>query len=100
MTAALVLHRAPLAQLALTFPTGRAAGRVERAAVASAYALAIAAYWLSNAGTVILALAFAAYAARNYVVAAGRRRRERLWALRASSVYAALLCALVILDVG
>ena len=101
LSATLLLHRAPLAQLALTFPTGRAASRVERTAVAAAYGLSIAtAHWFSDAGTVALGLALTAYAARNYVVAAGRRRRERLWALRASSVYAALLCALVILDIG
>ena len=99
-SAALVLHRGPLAQLALTFPTGRAEGRVERATVAVAYVVAVVtAFWLSDFGTAFLALALVVVSFSAYRNSFGPRRRRRLYSLRASVALAAILVLLVILDV-
>jgi signal transduction histidine kinase len=91
---ALYLYRGPLVQLVLTYPTGRAAGRLDRAAVAVGYAAAvITPVWENGPATIVLACLLVAIAARGYADAAGRERRMRLAALRASAVLAAALAA-------
>jgi signal transduction histidine kinase len=85
---ALYLHRGPLVHLVLTYPTGRLRGRTEGAAVAAGYAAAVASsVWNSRVGTIALAVLLVAAAARGYVRAAGRERRMRRSALRATALF-------------
>jgi signal transduction histidine kinase len=94
---ALYLHRGPLVQLVLTYPTGRAARRLDRAAVAAGYAAAvITPVWADQTATVVLACLLVAVAVRGYVCAAGRERRMRLAALQATAVVAAVLLAVAL----
>jgi signal transduction histidine kinase len=89
---ALYLHRGPLIQLVLSYPTGRLGGRVERAAVAVAYVAAvIPSVWSSEAATFGLAALGVAVAGRGYLRAVGRERRVRLAALQATGFLAAVL---------
>jgi signal transduction histidine kinase len=100
VSAALLLHRGPLAQLVMTFPTGRTDSRLERAVVAFAYAIAIAtAFAWSNVGACVLAVVLVLAAIRNYRASAGLRRRERRYGLQATTLFAGLLVALAVADV-
>src|SRR5215831_2119826 len=94
---ALYLYRGPFVQLVLTYPTGRAARRLDRAAVAVGYAAAvITPVWADEAATIVLACLLAGAAVRGYAVAAGRERRMRLAALQATTVFAAVLVAVAV----
>ena len=87
----LYLHRGPLLQLVLTFPAG-IRGRLDRAAVAVAYAAAVVpGVWGSEPATIVLAALTVAAAAAGHARAVGRERRERLAALRATAFLAAVL---------
>jgi signal transduction histidine kinase len=78
------LHRGPLVQLVLTYPSGRASSRTARAAVAVGYAAAfIAPVWRSEVATILLAALLLGVAARDHVGAVGRVRRMRRAALQA-----------------
>jgi signal transduction histidine kinase len=94
---ALYLYRGPLVQLVLTYPTGRAARRLDRAAVAVGYGAAVVTpVWANEAATILLACLLVAVAVRGYVGAAGRERRMRLPALQATMVLAALLAGIAV----
>jgi signal transduction histidine kinase len=89
---ALLLHRAPLAQLILGYPRGRTEGRLARAAVTLAYVLCVAgAIWAGDLTTFALAAVVLVAAAHAYVTAVGPRRRQRLYALRTAGLFAAVL---------
>jgi len=91
---ALYLHRGPLVQLVLTYPRGRPVRRLEGAAVAAGYAAAvITPVWHSDVATIALAAALVAVASRDYLGSAGRERRRRLAALRATALLAIVLAA-------
>jgi signal transduction histidine kinase len=99
------LHRGPLVQLVLTYPSGRPGSRLVRAAVAVGYAAAvITPIWRSAGATILLAVLLLAVCARDYIRAVGRARRARLIALQAtaglSSVLAATAAARLLLPPG
>jgi signal transduction histidine kinase len=78
------LHRGPLVQLVLTYPSGRASSRLARAAVVVGYAAAvITPVWRSEVATILLTALLLAVCARDYVRAVGRARRARRAALQA-----------------
>jgi signal transduction histidine kinase len=80
------LHRGPLVQLVLTYPSGRPSSRLVRGAVAVGYAAAvITPIWRSEAATILLAGLLVAVCARDYVAAVGPIRRARLIALQAAA---------------
>jgi signal transduction histidine kinase len=92
---ALYLHRAPLVQVVLTFPRGRAGGHIERAALAVAYVAAVVTpIWQNGIATIVLAGLFVGVATHGYIRAVGRARRERVYALRATLFLAAVLAAI------
>jgi signal transduction histidine kinase len=91
---ALYLYRGPLFHLVLSYPRGRLAGRIERAAVAVGYLAAIVTpAWRSGSATIVLASLLVGVAGRSYLRAAGRERRERLAALQATAFLGAVLAA-------
>jgi signal transduction histidine kinase len=80
------LHRGPLVQLVLAYPSGRPASRLVRGAVAVGYAAAvITPIWGSEAATILLAGLLFGICAREYVRAVGGARRARLIALQAAA---------------
>jgi signal transduction histidine kinase len=91
---ALYLHRGPLVHLVLAYPSGRLAGRLQRAAVAVGYGAAlVTAVWRSQVGTIVLATLLAAVAIHAYISAVGPDRRARLLGMRAATGLAAVLAA-------
>jgi hypothetical protein len=91
---ALYLHRGPLVQLVLTYPRGRPARRLDRAALVVGYAIAIITpIWRSEITTIVLTAVLIAVGLRAYLGAAGRERRMTLAALRAATLFAAALAA-------
>ena len=89
---ALYLHRGPLVQLVLSYPSGRLGGRLERATVGAAYVAAvIPAVWRSETAALVMAALVLAVAVRGYLGALGRDRRARLAALQATGLLAAVL---------
>lgn len=83
---AVYLHRGPLVQLVLAFPSGRPSSRLAKAAVAVGYAAAvITPVWDSEVATIVLAGLLVAVSARGYVGAVGPTRRARLIALEAAA---------------
>jgi signal transduction histidine kinase len=92
--AAVYGYRGPLLHVTLTYPGGRAHGRVQALAVTGAYvAAAIAPVWRSEPLTIVLSLAFVVAAAEHRRGTVGRERRERTYALRATVAVACLLSA-------
>jgi signal transduction histidine kinase len=89
---AVFLHRGPLAHLLLSYPSGRLSSRLDRGAVAAAYAYA-AAYPLAanDYATIAFALGLAALTARRYVLFGGPELRARLASLTAASAFAPVL---------
>jgi signal transduction histidine kinase len=80
------LHRGPLVQLVLTYPSGRPASRLVRGAVTVGYAAAvITPIWRSASATILLAGLLVAVCAREFVRAVGQPRRARLIALQAAA---------------
>jgi signal transduction histidine kinase len=80
------LHRGPLVQLVLAYPSGRPGSRLVRGAVAVGYAAAvITPIWDSEAATILLAGLLVAVCAREYGRAVGGARRARLIALQAAA---------------
>jgi hypothetical protein len=79
------LHRGPLVQLVLTYPSGRAGSRLVRGAVAVGYAAAVTTIWGSEAATIVLAGLLLAVCAREYGRSVGSARRTRLIALQAAA---------------
>ena len=74
---------------------------MERAVVGFAYVAAVAtAFRWTDAGTALLAAVLVSAAAASYLTAFGRRRRERLYALQVTTVFAVLLVLLVVLDLS
>jgi hypothetical protein len=99
------LHRGPLVQLVLTYPSGRPSSRPARAAVAVGYAAAvITPVWRSEVATILLATLLLGVGARDYVEAVGRARRMRRAALQAvaglSVVLAGTAAARLLLPAG
>ena len=93
----LYLHRGPLVHLVVAYPGWRPRSRLDLAAVAAAYACALAAsLWASEATTLLFAAAIAAVAARGYVTARGLTRRRRLVALQAAALLGAALAGGVV----
>ena len=91
---ALYLHRGPLVQLVLTYPGGRTTGRMERTAVATAYAASVVTLiWRNQPATITLAALLVGVAAHSHLRALGRGRRERFYALVATTFLAAVLGA-------
>ena len=80
------LHRGPLVQLVLAYPSGQPGSRLVRGAVAVGYAAAvITPIWQSEAATILLAELLVAVCAREYVRAVGGAQRARLIALQAAA---------------
>jgi len=78
------LHRGPLVQLVLTYPSGRASSRLAKATVVVGYAAAvITPIWDSEVATILLAALLTGVCARDYVRAVGRARRACRAALQA-----------------
>jgi signal transduction histidine kinase len=94
---ALYLYRGPLVHLVLTYPRGRPVRRLDVAAVAAGYAVAvITPVWADGIATIVVACLLVAVAVRGYICAAGRERRMRLAALQAMAVLAAVLAAVAL----
>jgi signal transduction histidine kinase len=90
--AAYLLHRGPLAQLLVTFPGRRPAGRLETGAVAAVYtACLVSAFAWGDVATIALAGVIVAAAALRHRRAVGRLRRERAFALRGAAFLAVSL---------
>jgi signal transduction histidine kinase len=80
------LHRGPLVQLVLAYPSGRPGSRQVRGAVAVGYVVAvITPIWHSAGATILLAGLLLAVCAREHVRAVGGARRARLIALQAAA---------------
>jgi signal transduction histidine kinase len=89
------LHRGPLVQLVLAYPSGRPGSRLVRGAVAVGYAAAIITpIWRSEAATILLAGLLLAVCAREYGQAVGRARRARLIALQAAAGLSLMLAGI------
>jgi signal transduction histidine kinase len=89
---ALYLHRGPLAHLVVSYPSGLARSRLERAAVAAAYGYAaIYPIAANDYATIGFAAGMVAVSLRRYAAAGGPERRAR-----GSSVAAALALASVL----
>jgi signal transduction histidine kinase len=89
---AVFLHRAPLAHLLLSYPTGRLTSRHERVFVAATYAYAAAYPVAENEyATITFAVGVVAFAIRRYSIARGPERRSRLAALTASVAFGVVL---------
>jgi signal transduction histidine kinase len=98
---ALYWHRAPLAALVLTYPSGRPAGRFEAGVVAALCVIAlIVPVWRDEVTAIVLAAALLAVAARGYVRAAGRERRMRLLSLRATGLVSVTLAVTALIRVS
>jgi len=78
------LHRGPLVQLVLTYPSGRPGSRLVRGAVAVGYAAAVITIWRNEGATILLAGLLVAVCAREHAQAVGWARRARLIALQAA----------------
>jgi signal transduction histidine kinase len=86
------LHRGPLVQLVLTYPSGRPSSRLAKAAAAIGYAAAvITPVWGSEAATILLATLLTGVSARDYARSVGRSRRARRAALQATAGLSAVL---------
>jgi signal transduction histidine kinase len=83
---AVYLHRGPLVQLVLAYPSGRPGSRLDRGAVVVGYAAAvITPVWRSAGAAIVLAGLLVAVCVRGYVGAVGPTRRARLIALEAAA---------------
>jgi signal transduction histidine kinase len=86
------LHRGPLVQLVLTYPSGRPSSRLAKATVVVGYVAAvITPVWRSEVATILLAALLLGVCARDYLRAVGRARRARRAALQAVAGLSAVL---------
>ncbi len=86
------LHRGPLVQLVLTYPSGRSSSQTARVAVAVGYVAAvITPVWRSGAATILLAALLTGVCVRDYARAVGRARRARRAALQATASLSVVL---------
>jgi signal transduction histidine kinase len=86
------LHRGPLVHAVVTFPMGRAATRLERAAVAVGYVAALVTpVWRNESVTVGLAVLLVIVAARRYMTAVAGERRARRTAMWVAVAVGAVL---------
>ena len=89
---ALYLHRGPLVQLVISYPSGRLGRPLDRLVVAIGYGAALVpAVWSSAIATFGLCALFVAVAGHGYVRALGRERRTRLAALGATAFASAVM---------
>jgi len=96
---ALYLHRGPLFQLLLTYPSGRRPSRVAGAAIAVFYAAAIITpVWQSEAATILLAALLVGVCGYEYARMVGPARRMGLVALQAAAGLGFVLAASTVLD--
>ena len=92
--ALIYLHRGPLIHCVLAYPSGRLRSRVDRVAVAIAYAAALVpALGRSEVATIVLAVALVAVAFRGYAGAVGAERRARTTRLQAASAVGLVIAA-------
>jgi signal transduction histidine kinase len=85
---AVFLHRGPLAQLLLSYPSGRLSSRLERTAVGAAYVYAAAYPIAENEyATLAFALGLIGFSTRRYVVASAPEQRARLAPLIAATAF-------------
>ena len=97
---ALYLHRGPLFQLLLTYPSGRRPSRVTGAAIAVFYAAAvITPVWQSETATILLAALLPGVCGYEYARMVGPARRMRLIALQAAAGLGFVLAASAVVDV-
>jgi signal transduction histidine kinase len=83
---ALYVYRGPLVHLLVTYPSGRLSSRLDRAAVAVGYVVAVVTpVWRSEPATIVLAVLLAVVCARSYLRAVGPARRARRLALWAAT---------------
>jgi signal transduction histidine kinase len=91
---AVYLHRGPLVQLIVAYPSTRPGSRLVRGAIAVGYAAAaITPIWRSAGATILLAVLLVAVCAHEYVRAVGGSRLARLISLQAAAVLSLVLAA-------
>lgn len=96
---ALYLHRGPLFQLLLTYPSGRRPSRVTGVAIAVFYAAAvITPVWQNEAATVLLAALLLGVCGYEYARMVGPARRMRLIALQAAAGLGFVLAVSAVAD--
>ena len=95
----LYLHRGPLFQLLLTYPSGRRPSRLTGAAIAVFYAAAvITPVWQSETATILLAALLPGVCGYEYARMVGPARRMRLIALQAAAGLSLVLAASAVVD--
>jgi signal transduction histidine kinase len=95
------VHRGPLMHAMLTYPTGRAPGRITRLLVAAGYIAAVVEpVGQSDAFASVLAVAVLAGVARRVVAASGRERRARAAPLIAAAAFAGVVVAGAVVRIG
>ncbi len=88
------VHRGPLVHALVTFPTGRAASRPERVAVAAGYVAAfVNPVWANEWVTIGLAVALVVFTIWRYTTAVARERRARRTAMRLTVAVGAVVAA-------
>jgi signal transduction histidine kinase len=91
---AVFLHRGPLAQLLISYPSGGFSSRLQRAGAGAGYLYAAVAVMAGNDyATIAFAVCLVTLSAHRYVVAAGAERRARLASLRAAAAFGLVLLA-------
>jgi signal transduction histidine kinase len=95
----LYLHRGPLFQLLLTYPSGRRPSRLTGAAIAVFYAAAIITpVWQSEAATILLVALLVGVCGYEYARIVGPARRLRLIALQGAAGLGFVLAASAVVD--
>jgi signal transduction histidine kinase len=80
------LHRGPLFQAVIAYPSGRASSKIARTAIIVFYAVAILpAVWSNEPASIVLAALLVAVTATGYVRSVGPDRRARFIALRSAA---------------
>jgi signal transduction histidine kinase len=89
---AVFLHRAVVAQLLVSYPTGRLGSRVERGAVVAAYVYACAYPIAGNdLASIVFAIGLVALSAYRYEAVSGVKRRARLAPLLSATAFGLVL---------
>jgi signal transduction histidine kinase len=90
-------YRAPLVQLALTYPYGRPRARLQTLTVIAAYAVALVEpAWRSGVTAIVLSAVLIAVAVAALRGTRGRERRAGAYALRATTALAAAFAAIAV----